>query len=122
VSKEIIVSTAVILFNSAGSSATGVTARGVRSPGGRFESLSIQRRLLGPRDVAIDIAFSGICHSDICAVESAASYPLVPGHEIAGIVTAVGADAARRQRLAFHRRDQLRLTLCPGRFRAVAVS
>ena len=41
----------------------------------------------GPRDVLIDIAYAGICHSDIDhahSVRGKTMYPLVPGHEIAG--------------------------------------
>jgi uncharacterized zinc-type alcohol dehydrogenase-like protein len=57
--------------------------------------LTIDRRDVGPRDVLIDIKFCGICHSDIhhCRGEwGEVPYPAVPGHEIAGIVRAVGAE------------------------------
>ncbi|NNC16145.1 NAD(P)-dependent alcohol dehydrogenase [Corallococcus exiguus] len=60
--------------------------------------LAIQRRELGPRDVLIEIKFCGICHSDIHTVRDewgAATYPLVPGHEIAGIVASVGAEVKK---------------------------
>lgn len=56
---------------------------------------TITRRDIGPHDVAFDIHFSGICHSDIHTVKGEwgrSRYPIVPGHEIAGIVTEVGAD------------------------------
>ena len=52
----------------------------------------------GRRDVLIDIAYAGICHSDIDHARSTRGktmYPLVPGHEIAGIVAAVGPEVAR---------------------------
>ncbi len=55
---------------------------------------TIERRAVGPNDVAIDIKFAGICHSDIHTVRGEwgkAHYPLVVGHEIAGVVTEVGA-------------------------------
>ena len=55
---------------------------------------TIQRRELGAHDVLIEIAYAGICHSDIHTVRGdwgPASYPLVPGHEIAGVVTEVGS-------------------------------
>jgi uncharacterized zinc-type alcohol dehydrogenase-like protein len=55
---------------------------------------TITRRNPGPHDVAIDIKFAGICHSDIHTVKGEwgqANYPVVPGHEIAGVVTAVGS-------------------------------
>ena len=56
----------------------------------RFE---FDRRELRPNDVALDIAFAGICHSDIHQVRQEwgpAIFPMVPGHEIAGTVTAIG--------------------------------
>jgi len=55
--------------------------------------MSIERREVGPRDVQIEILFSGICHSDIHQARSEwgpARYPMVPGHEIVGRVTRVG--------------------------------
>lgn len=55
---------------------------------------TITRRDPGPHDVAIEIAFAGICHSDIHTVKAEwgqPNYPVVPGHEIAGVVTAVGS-------------------------------
>jgi alcohol dehydrogenase (NADP+) len=55
---------------------------------------TIERREVGPRDVLIEIKFAGICHSDIHTVRGdwgPQQYPLVPGHEIAGIVTEVGS-------------------------------
>lgn len=59
---------------------------------------TITRRDPGPHDVAFDIHFAGICHSDIHTVRAewgAPQYPLVPGHEIAGVVTAVGAEVTK---------------------------
>ncbi len=53
----------------------------------------IERRAVGPHDVQIEIAFCGICHSDLHQVRNewgGSSYPMVPGHEIVGKVTAVG--------------------------------
>ncbi|MCZ2404212.1 NAD(P)-dependent alcohol dehydrogenase [Paenarthrobacter sp. Z7-10] len=55
---------------------------------------TIERRDVGPHDVLIDIKFAGICHSDIHTVRGEwgpQSYPLAPGHEIAGIVSEVGS-------------------------------
>jgi uncharacterized zinc-type alcohol dehydrogenase-like protein len=52
------------------------------------------RREVGPNDVALDIAYAGICHSDIHQVREEwgpALFPMVPGHEIAGTVTKVGS-------------------------------
>jgi alcohol dehydrogenase (NADP+) len=55
---------------------------------------TIERRAVGPNDVLIEIKFAGICHSDIHTVRGdwgPQQYPLVPGHEIAGVVTEVGS-------------------------------
>ena len=59
---------------------------------------TITRREVGPHDVAFDIHFAGICHSDIHTVKGEwgdVSYPMVPGHEIAGVVTAVGSEVSK---------------------------
>jgi uncharacterized zinc-type alcohol dehydrogenase-like protein len=59
---------------------------------------SFERRDAGPRDVVIDIAFCGVCHSDIHQARnewSGSKYPMVPGHEIVGRVSAVGAAVKR---------------------------
>ena len=53
-----------------------------------------ERRSVGAHDVQIEIAYCGICHSDIHQVRNewgGSKYPMVPGHEIVGHVTAVGA-------------------------------
>ena len=59
---------------------------------------SFERRDPGPDDVAIDIQFCGVCHSDLHVANNDLGntrYPIVPGHEIAGVVAAVGADVTR---------------------------
>ena len=64
------------------------------SPTAALAPFQIERRAVGPRDVQIEIAFCGICHSDIHQVRDewgGSKYPMVPGHEIVGRVTAVGA-------------------------------
>lgn len=58
-----------------------------------FEHTIIERRDLRPDDVAIDIKYCGICHSDVAMVQwQGQHFPMIPGHEITGIVTAVGSD------------------------------
>jgi uncharacterized zinc-type alcohol dehydrogenase-like protein len=55
---------------------------------------TIERRDVGEHDVLIEIAYAGICHSDIHTVRGewgAISYPQVVGHEIVGVVAEVGA-------------------------------
>ena len=70
------------------------TARAVFDPKGSFQTTSIERRELQPDDVLIEIKFAGICHSDIHTARGEwgqIQYPLVPGHEIAGVVAQVGS-------------------------------
>ncbi len=65
----------------------------VPSPGAKFERSTVERRELRDRDVLIDIKYAGICHSDIHQAKEEwgrGTFPLVPGHEIAGVVAAVG--------------------------------
>ena len=60
--------------------------------------LAIDRRPPGPTDVQIEILFCGVCHSDLHTVKSewaGTVYPCVPGHEIVGRVTKVGAEVTR---------------------------
>ncbi len=59
---------------------------------------SIQRREPGPDDVQIDILYCGVCHSDLHTARNEwknTIYPSVPGHEIVGRVTAVGAKVSK---------------------------
>ena len=68
------------------------------SPTSLLAPFAFERRAVGPRDVAIEIAYCGICHSDIHQVRDewgGAKYPMVPGHEIVGRVTAVGAEVTK---------------------------
>ena len=58
-----------------------------------LEAMDIARRAPGPSDVQIEIAYCGVCHSDLHTVRSewgGTLYPCVPGHEIVGHVSAVG--------------------------------
>jgi uncharacterized zinc-type alcohol dehydrogenase-like protein len=60
-----------------------------------LEPIDIARRPPGPHDVAINIAYCGVCHSDLHTVRSewqGTLHPCVPGHEIVGHVTAVGSE------------------------------
>ncbi|GAA4875359.1 NAD(P)-dependent alcohol dehydrogenase [Paenibacillus vulneris] len=74
------------------------SARAVFSPEGSFQLTTIERRDLKPHDVLIEIKYAGICHSDIHTARGdwgPVNYPLVPGHEIAGIVTQVGSEVTK---------------------------
>ncbi|CAE7822318.1 adhC [Symbiodinium sp. KB8] len=62
-------------------------------PAGPLVPHTIERRAVGPDDVAIDIKYAGICHSDVHQAREewgSCIFPMVPGHEIGGFVTAVG--------------------------------
>lgn len=72
-----------------------VNAYAAASADARLEPVTITRRDLGPADVLIEIAYSGICHSDIHAIRGdwgPVPHPLVVGHEIVGVVAAIGAE------------------------------
>lgn len=72
----------------------------VKSAKAPLEQFSFERRNLGSKDVALDIYYAGICHSDIHQAREEwgpALFPMVPGHEIAGKVTAVGSDVKKFQ-------------------------
>ncbi|CCB79168.1 alcohol dehydrogenase [Helicobacter bizzozeronii CIII-1] len=61
---------------------------------GKFQEHAFTRHALGEKDVLIDIHYCGICHSDIHAAYSEwgeSIYPMIPGHEIAGVVKEVGS-------------------------------
>jgi alcohol dehydrogenase (NADP+) len=75
-----------------------VHARSTAGPGKPFTATTIERRDPGPHDVLIDIAYCGVCHSDIHSARGDWDFivfPLVPGHEITGIVSAVGSEVTR---------------------------
>ena len=70
----------------------------VKSVSAPLESYEFSRRELRPRDVALDIYFSGICHSDIHQAREEwgpAIFPMVPGHEIVGRVIEIGSQVSK---------------------------
>ena len=72
-----------------------VRAYGAYAADKPLEAIDIQRRKPGPHDVQIDIAYCGVCHSDLHTVRSewaGTLYPSVPGHEIVGQVSAMGSE------------------------------
>lgn len=72
---------------------TQARAYGAESPSSGLAPLSIERREPRPDDVAIEILYCGICHTDLHFVHNdwgMTHYPVVPGHEIIGRVTSVG--------------------------------
>lgn len=77
---------------------TQVAAYAAPAPKAPLERTTVARRAVGEHDVLIDIKYAGICHSDIHQVTDGwgeGIYPMVPGHEIAGVVTEVGAGVTR---------------------------
>jgi uncharacterized zinc-type alcohol dehydrogenase-like protein len=75
--------------------AKGYAAHAAKAPLAPF---TFQRREPGSYDVAIDIKFCGICHSDVHQARDewgGSMFPMVPGHEIAGVVSKVGAKVTK---------------------------
>jgi uncharacterized zinc-type alcohol dehydrogenase-like protein len=73
----------------------GYAAQQAKSP---LNQYSFERRDPRNHDVVIDIQYCGICHTDVHHVNDEwgdSIFPMVPGHEIVGIVTKVGANVSR---------------------------
>jgi len=65
---------------------------------GKLALWNFDRRPIGDNDILIDIKYCGICHSDIHTIKGhweKQQYPQVPGHEIAGIVAAIGNNVTK---------------------------
>ncbi len=72
----------------------------VANPTSRFEKTDIEARPVGDYDVRIEIAYSGICHSDLHQARNewfVGIFPMVPGHEISGVVVEVGQAVTKHQ-------------------------
>jgi len=72
-----------------------VNAYAAPAAGQPLAPTTIERRAVGPHDVLIAIEYAGICHSDIHTVNGdwgPQPFPVVPGHEIVGVVAEVGSD------------------------------
>ena len=79
---------------------TSVPAYAATSATGPLVPGTVERRDVGPKDVRIDIRWAGICHSDIHTVNGdwgPQPFPVVPGHEIVGVVAEVGSDVTRHR-------------------------
>ncbi|MFF1907983.1 NAD(P)-dependent alcohol dehydrogenase [Kitasatospora sp. NPDC058218] len=75
-----------------------VAAYAAPAPKAPLEKTTVPRRALGEHDILIDVRFAGICHSDIhqvCEDWGDGIFPMVPGHEIAGVVAEVGPGVTR---------------------------
>ncbi|EFL17177.1 NAD(P)-dependent alcohol dehydrogenase [Streptomyces sp. C] len=79
-------------------SVTQAAAYAAPAPKAPLERTTVPRRPVGEHDVLIEIKFAGICHSDIHQARDGwgeGIFPMVPGHEIAGVVAEVGAGVTR---------------------------
>ena len=77
---------------------TATKAWGATAPTATLEPFAIERRDLRDEDVAIEIAYCGVCHSDLHAARNdwgRTHYPFVPGHEIVGTVSAIGSAVSK---------------------------
>ena len=77
---------------------THAKAYAARSATSDIAPFEFERREVGPQDVSLEILYAGICHSDIHQARDewgGAIYPMVPGHEIVGRVTKVGANVKK---------------------------
>ncbi|WP_432248151.1 NAD(P)-dependent alcohol dehydrogenase [Streptomyces sanyensis] len=78
--------------------ASTVPAYAAPAAGAPLQRTTIPRRAVGEHDVLIDVRFAGICHSDIHQARDGwgkGIYPMVPGHEITGVVAEVGSGVTR---------------------------
>jgi len=73
---------------------TQIKSYAAKEKGADLEPFKIERRAVKEKDVKIDIHYCGVCHSDLHQVKNDwknSQYPVVPGHEIIGKITEVGA-------------------------------
>ena len=88
--------------------------------GGPMERLDFDPGAMDAEDVEIEIEHCGVCHSDLAMIDSEwfpASYPVVPGHEVVGRITAVGANAkgrsvGQRVGIGWHSKSCLHCNFC----------
>lgn len=77
-----------------------VNAYAAPAAGQPLAPTTVERREVGPNDVLIEIQYAGICHSDIHTVNGdwgPQPFPVVPGHEIVGVVSDVGVDVTQHK-------------------------
>ena len=77
-----------------------INAYAAMSPKGKLERYSYTPKPLGPDDVEIAVQYCGICHSDLSLLNNdwgLTTYPFVPGHEVAGKISAVGSNVVHRK-------------------------
>lgn len=77
---------------------TTTQAYAAHAPKSKLVPFTFERRALRENDVQMEVLFCGVCHSDLHQARDEwrnSVYPVVPGHEIVGRVTAVGAGVTR---------------------------
>lgn len=77
---------------------TEVKAYGADASDAPLKEMKIKRRSVTPKDIEIEILYCGVCHSDLHTVRNdwgGSEYPVVPGHEIIGRITAIGSDVKK---------------------------
>ncbi len=77
---------------------SNIKAFGTLSKDEDLKEIIIERRSLQPKDIEIDILFCGVCHSDLHTARNdwgGTKYPSVPGHEIVGRITKIGAEVTQ---------------------------
>ena len=82
----------------AGMSSAPVRAYGTAAAKNPLAPMTIARREPGPKDIELEILYCGVCHSDLHQARNEwrnTTYPCVPGHEIVGRVTRVGAEVTK---------------------------
>lgn len=75
-----------------------VKAFGTKAADALLQEMNIERREVLPNDVEIEITYCGVCHSDLHLAKNewgGSSYPMVPGHEIAGKVIQTGSEVTK---------------------------
>ncbi|XP_057794904.1 8-hydroxygeraniol dehydrogenase-like [Salvia miltiorrhiza] len=80
--------------------AKSVNAMGwaARDPSGVLSPFNFSRRAAADRDVQFKVLYCGVCHSDLHSIKNEwgnTQYPIIPGHEIVGVVTAVGPSVTK---------------------------
>jgi uncharacterized zinc-type alcohol dehydrogenase-like protein len=99
-----------------------VCAFAATAPRAALERFVYQASPLGPHDIELEISHCGLCHSDLHLIDDdwkCSSYPLVPGHEIVGMVRAVGTEVTQlsigdRAGVGWQRSACLACPLCLG--------
>ena len=78
-----------------------IQAYAAKAPKAALEPFTYEPGPLGPQDVEVKVSHCGICHSDLAMIDNDwgfSTYPLVPGHEVIGTVSAIGSEVELHRR------------------------